>query len=179
MHVSCITLTRIEQEHFRVQLRWNLWTLARDDQNFLFFFYECHCFVASRGCSKSITLLLPKEWLLFSFLKLLWYSEQSVGKRRALISLLAPSTGVCFSVRPSSLNSLRALKRNILIPHSEDGSAVVTCKGMSVKLIFTSTFSSESLASHRHLSVAPYSSSFWISSETSCFKVSLGHWKKW
>lgn len=88
---------------------------AGNDQNF-FFFYPCHFSVACRGCSRSITLLFPKEWLFCFFFKWLWYSGQSVGKRRALISSeLAASTGLCFPARPKSLNSLGTLNGNILM----------------------------------------------------------------
>lgn len=108
MHISYAALIKIEPVHFWVQLKWDLWSSSSGRPKMIRFLSsssQCHLAVASRGCSKSITLLFPKECLLFSLLKWLRYSGNRWGRRGSRFHELAASIAACFPAWPNSPNS--------------------------------------------------------------------------
>ena len=103
----------------------------------VFPFHQCLLFLASRGCSKSITLRFPKEWLLFSFLKWLWYSRQSLGKNGIWISSeLLPQLEFVSQLDQNRPNLLRTLNQNIPRHYSDDDYAVVHLQGRISEIYF-------------------------------------------
>lgn len=105
---------------------------------------QCHLSVASRGCSKSIALLVPKVTPFLFFLK--FDILGNMGRRGSGFHELAASTGVCLLAWPNSPNSLRILNQNILKHYSDDDDVVVSLQGYICEINFNQQLSPRELS---------------------------------